>query len=79
METKLIKINEEVDKAIKDMDVLFIENHIINGRHSHNLKKGIGACRVAGCGCTSYQNNQGTCCNLNSAGGTCNHLQSDHS
>lgn len=50
-------------------------NHV---QHNHD-HKGTGACQVADCGCPEYKDNEGTCWNLNSAGGTCNHLASEHS
>lgn len=47
-------------------------------QHNHGPMMGTGPCKVAGCGCPGYKGSEGTCFNLNSAGGTCNHLESDH-
>lgn len=42
---------------------------------------GTGRCTVSGCGCPSFSASPGpgyTCINRNSAGGTCNHTDSEH-
>lgn len=45
---------------------------------------GAGACTVAGCGCQAFVSAASTapdptCIGRNAAGGTCNHLMSEHS
>ena len=52
------------------------ESEIITG--------GTGACTVEGCGCQAFVSAQSTapdptCVGRNAAGGTCNHLMSEHS
>jgi hypothetical protein len=64
-------------KSPKSLNVL-TSSDLIN-QHNHEHKKEGGACTVLGCGCPEFKDNGGTCWNLNSSGGTCNHLASDHS
>ena len=77
METKLLKTKKTVSST-EGGDILSIVNHILQEEHNHNHIMGAGACKVAGCGCPKYIDSEGTCFNTNSAGGTCNHLESDH-
>jgi len=66
------------NKLPNDIDVITGVNYITNQKHNHDAKRGTGACTVPGCGCKQFKNSEGTCFNLNSAGGTCNHLAGDH-
>ena len=79
MEKELTNTKETVStvKTTKGVDVIISVNAITNQRN-HDPKKGTGACSVDGCGCPQYLDNRGTCWNINSAGGTCNHLASQH-
>lgn len=78
METKLKTSNKAALTDETNESVLSIINPVFREQHKHDPKMGAGACMISGCGCPQYLDNQGTCCNLNQAGGTCNHLPGDH-
>jgi hypothetical protein len=80
MEKVLTRTRKTVseNKLLIDIDVIAGVNNITNQNHDYDAKRGSGACTVPGCGCPQFKNSEGTCFNLNSSGGTCNHLASNH-
>lgn len=52
--------------------------NIISTKHIHDIKMGTGSCKL--CDCPVFVPSSGgkTCINQNSAGGTCNHYESEH-
>jgi len=79
MEKELTKTKKTVStvKTTMSVDVTNSVNNITT-QHNHESRMGSGACMVDGCGCPEFIDSEGTCFNINSDGGTCNHLESDH-
>ncbi len=67
-----------VDKLIEGVNVITDVNYITPKQHNHSPKTGTGSCTL--CDCPGFSPSTGgrTCINRNSAGGTCNHYESEH-
>jgi hypothetical protein len=51
----------------------------ITNKYTHNPKMGVGGCTICDCpGFIAASSPGRTCINRNSAGGTCNHYESEH-
>ena len=80
IETKSKKTKKLLSITVKAVNTTTTQNPILN-KKGKPLIMGVGACTVAGCGCTQYSDygdNRDICTSLNSAGGTCNHSKDLH-
>lgn len=64
-------------KLTKGVDIIEL-NSITHEEHTHNPKMGTGSCKLCDCPGFSPSTTNRSCINRNSAGGTCNHWESEH-